>query len=379
MGNSKILVVEDHPASLKMLVKMLGKKYAVFPAASGLEAVSIASEEKPDLVLLDIEMPGMDGFQTFDILKAEIIDQAVPVIFLTAREDSQSREKGLAAGAVDYITKPYDSQELSIKVKNHLALYEARKEIEARNLVMAKEMEMASQLQNSLLPQHFPPNKNVNFSAVYRPVSTAGGDFYDVIELPDFRIGFAQVDVSGHGVSAAMIGAMFKMAFQSFARITPSPARLLSLLNDSLFQILPESDFLTVFYGIIDTRSHRLIFTNAGHPKPFLYHHDLDTIEELFVGGPLVGAFPNMDYEEMSLQLTTGDRILVFTDGVTEAEKVSSEDIFYGEERLQEVFFANRRGESSRVLPAIMDDLEEFRGDVTFRDDVSMMLISVSS
>jgi phosphoserine phosphatase RsbU/P len=378
MGSSKILVVEDHPASLKMLVKMLGKKYVVFPAASGQEAVCIARDEKPDLVLLDIEMPGMDGFQTFDILKNEIIEQAVPVIFLTAREDSQSREKGLAAGAVDYITKPYDSQELAIKVKNHLALYEARKEIEARNLIMAKEMEMASQLQNSLLPHDFPPNNTVNFSAVYRPVSTAGGDFYDVIELPDCRIGFAQVDVSGHGVSAAMIGAMFKMAFQSFARVTPSPAKLLSLLNDSLFQILPESDFLTVFYGIIDTRSRTLVFTNAGHPMPFLYRRSTGSIEELSAGGPLVGAFPNMDYDEMSLQLTWGDRILVFTDGVTEAEKVSSDDIFYGENRLRQVFLASCSRESSEILPAIMDDLEEFRSDPTFRDDVSMMLVSVT-
>lgn len=119
-----------------MLSKMLAKQYNVIPASSGDEAISRAKQENPDLVLLDIEMPGLDGFQTFDILKKEVLPPAVPVIFLTAREDSQSREKGLEAGAVDYITKPYDSQELAIKVKNHLALYEARKEIEKRNRIM---------------------------------------------------------------------------------------------------------------------------------------------------------------------------------------------------------------------------------------------------
>ncbi|MCX5862530.1 MAG: SpoIIE family protein phosphatase [Deltaproteobacteria bacterium] len=377
MSISKILVVEDHPASLKMLAKMLGKNYSVFSASSGQEATSIARKEKPDLVLLDIEMPGMDGFQTFDILKTEIIDQAVPVIFLTAREDSQSREKGLAAGAVDYITKPYDSQELAIKVKNHLALYEARKEIEARNRIMAKEMEMASQLQNSLLPHDFPTDERVNFFAVYRPVSKAGGDFYDVIELPDSKIGFAQVDVSGHGVSAAMIGAMFKMAFQSFARVTPSPAKLLALLNNALFQLLPDSDFLTVFYGIIDTNSLELIFTNAGHPRPFLYRNLECCVEELAVGGPLIGAFPNMAYDEENIQLAPGDGILVFTDGVTEAEKISSSDIFYGENRLSRVFLESCCLESSEILRVIMNDLEEFRGDTMFDDDVSMMLASV--
>ncbi|MFH0958421.1 MAG: response regulator, partial [Pseudomonadota bacterium] len=153
MNRSKVLVVEDHPMSRRILETMLTKNYNVISAASGQEAIEKAQEEPPDLVLLDIEMPGLNGFETLEILKSGIIQPAVPVIFLTALEDSKSRETGLEAGAVDYITKPYDRQELRIKVKNHLALYEARKEIEAKNRVMAREMEMASQLQRSLLPE----------------------------------------------------------------------------------------------------------------------------------------------------------------------------------------------------------------------------------
>ncbi len=377
MNRSNILVVEDHPASLKMLSKMLGKNYVVIPASSGQEAIAKAQEQMPDLVLLDIEMPGMDGFQTFDILKRQVIAQAVPVIFLTAREDSQSREKGLEAGAVDYITKPYDSQELAIKVKNHLALYEARKEIEARNRIMAREMEMASQLQNSLLPHEFPANVRVNFSVVYRPVTETGGDFYEVIELPDSKIGFAVVDVSGHGVSAAMIGAMFKMAFQSFAKVTHSPAKLLAILNDALYRVLPDSDFLTVFYGIINTESLELTFTNAGHPRPFLYRSLSRQIEELAEGGALLGAFPGMEYEEGVLKLTHGDRILVFTDGVTEASRLSADEDFYGEDRLNRIFVDGCSLPDSEVLPLILDDLEQFREGATFDDDITMILASV--
>lgn len=182
MIRSRVLVVEDHPLSRRILETMLAKSYDVISAASGQEAIDRAKLEPPDLVLLDIEMPGLNGFETLEILKSGIIDPAVPVIFLTALEDSKSRETGLEAGAVDYITKPYDKQELRIKVKNHLALYEARKEIEARNRIMAREMEMASQLQRSLLPEDFPKYEHVVFSALYKPVSPAGGDFYDVIE-----------------------------------------------------------------------------------------------------------------------------------------------------------------------------------------------------
>ncbi len=362
---------------MRMLSKMLARQYRVIPASSGDEAISWAKQESPDLVLLDIEMPGLDGFQTFDILKREVLPQAVPVIFLTAREDSQSREKGLELGAVDYITKPYDSQELAIKVKNHLALYEARKEIEKRNRIMAREMEMASQLQNSLLPHEFPKCDRVDFFVVYQPVSEAGGDFYDAVELPDGYLGFAQVDVSGHGVSAAMIGAMFKMAFQSFARSTLSPARLMAELNDSLVRILPDADFLTVFYGVLHRTGLELFFTNAGHPRPLVFRKQNQVLEELDVGGPLLGAFPGMYYEEGTVLLESGDRVLVFTDGVTEAAKLSDNDAFFGEERLRQVFVQSCELEPHLALPFIMKKLEEHREANTFDDDVTMILAVV--
>ncbi len=380
MTHSRVLVVEDHPLSRKMLESMLLKSYEVMSAESGMQAIEIAQNKKPDLVLLDIEMPGLDGFQTLEILKNGIIDQATPVIFLTAREDSQSREKGLEAGAVDYITKPYDKQELSIKVKNHLALYEARKEIEARNRVMAREMEMASQLQSSLLPQELPRLQKLSLSACYRPVSEAGGDFYDTIELPDNRIGFVQVDVSGHGVASAMVGAMFKMAFHSFARLTVSTAGLLKVINDEMYKVLPDSDFLTVFYGIINVDTLELTFTNAGHPKPLLFRSADRSIMELYEGGPLVGAFNGMEYDEEVVQLASGDSLLVFTDGVTESLKIdeaNSQNVYYGEERLAEVFRNIQGLQDDQAIALIMNDLETFRGSTAFDDDISLLMVSV--
>lgn len=380
MSHSRVLVVEDHPLSRKMLESMLLKSYEVMSAESGMQAIEIAQNKKPDLVLLDIEMPGLDGFQTLEILKNGIIDQATPVIFLTAREDSQSRETGLEAGAVDYITKPYDKQELSIKVKNHLALYEARKEIEARNRVMAREMEMASQLQNSLLPQELPQLQKLSLFACYKPVSEAGGDFYDVIELPDNRIGFVQVDVSGHGVASAMVGAMFKMAFHSFARLTVSTSGLLKVINDEMYKVLPDSDFLTVFYGIINIDTLELTFTNAGHPKPLLFRSADRSITELYEGGPLVGAFNGMEYDEETVQLASGDSLLVFTDGVTESlriDEANSQNVYYGEERLAEVFRNSQGLQDDQAIALIMNDLETFRGSTSFDDDISLLMVSV--
>ncbi len=377
MSRSIVLVVEDHPLSRRILETMLTKNYNVISAASGQEAIDKAKIEPPDLVLLDIEMPGLNGFETLEVLKAGIIEPAVPVIFLTALEDSKSRETGLEAGAVDYITKPYDKQELRIKVKNHLALYEARKEIEARNRIMVREMEMASQLQRSLLPEDFPNHEHLVFSALYKPVSPAGGDFYDVIELGPSKIGFAEVDVSGHGVASAMVGAMFKMAFQSFARTTDSPAELLRVINDQMFGVLPDSDFLTVFYGIIDLRTLEMVYSNAGHPRPFLFKSDLGEVRELGVGGPLVGALQGMDYEEGIVQLNTNDKIFVYTDGVTETSAGQEDqpfENFYGVERLKQTLVNNSNLTTHEILPVILDDLEKFHCSKTFEDDITMLL-----
>ncbi len=381
MSRSRVLVVEDHPLSRRILETMLTKSYDVISAASGHEAIEKARNQPPDLVLLDIEMPGLNGFKTLEILKSGIIDPAVPVIFLTALEDSKSRETGLVAGAVDYITKPYDKQELSIKVKNHLALYEARKEIEARNRVMAREMEMASQLQRSLLPEEFPKHEHVVFSALYKPVSPAGGDFYDVIQLGPSKIGFAEVDVSGHGVASAMVGAMFKMAFQSFASTTGSPAELLKVINDQMFGVLPDSDFLTVFYGIIDLETLEMTYTNAGHPRPFLFRYFPKDIEELGVGGPLVGALLGMEYEEGVVRLQTGDRVLVYTDGVTETsyglENTEDSGNFYGVDRLKKTFINSSSLNLQETLPVILDNLVEFHCSETFDDDITMLLMEI--
>ncbi|MDQ7785765.1 MAG: SpoIIE family protein phosphatase [Desulfomonilaceae bacterium] len=376
MKPSKVLVVEDHPISRKLLQTMLSKNYQAIAASSGPEAIDLSAKEKPDLILLDIDMPGMDGFQTLEILKREVIGPSVPVIFLTAREDTGSKEQGLEAGAVDYLTKPYDRHELSIKVKNHLALYEAGQEIEAKNRIMAREMEMASQLQSSLLPDHFPESDRLVFSVIYQPLSTAGGDFYDVVKLPDGRIAFAQVDVSGHGVASAMIGAMFKMAFQSLAALRVSPAGFLSTVNDHMFSVLPDSEFLTVFYGVIDPETLELVYTNAGHPMPYLHRRGADRIEQLSHGGPLIGAFPNMDYDEGRTELAGGDTILVFTDGVTETHSADMPDEFYGDERLQSIFLESLRKDPAEILPAILSDLEGFRGRAAFEDDITLLLIS---
>lgn len=377
MRDSKILVVEDHPTSRKLLMAMLRKDYTVEGAPDGDEALKLAAELKPDLVLLDVELPGMDGFATLARLREGVIDTTVPVLFLTARDDCDSRDKGLQAGAVDYLTKPYDRHELSIKVKNHLDLYHARREIESRNRIMAQELEMASQLQHSLLPQRFPKDDRISLAVAYIPTSSAGGDFYDVTEMDEALIGFVQVDVSGHGIRSAMIGAMFKMAFQMFAKEHRTPAELITRLNDQMVEVIPDSDFLTVFYGAIDVSSMRLTYTNAGHTRPFLFRAGANEVCELGQGGMIVGAFPSMDYEEGCETLGPGDKILLYTDGVTEAGNTRDVTATFGDERLKRLFLENVHRSGEEIVDLIVKDLREFQCGESLEDDISLLLVSI--
>jgi phosphoserine phosphatase RsbU/P len=375
---SRILVVDDFPTGRRLLAHKLKENYEVITAASGEEALELARRQEPDLILLDVEMPGLDGFGTLDLLRRGVIDKAVPVIFVTARHDKESCNRGLAAGAVDFLTKPYDREELLIKVTNHLALYQARKQLDRANRQMAEELVMASDLQRSLLPPEFPTHDRVSFAAVFIPASQASGDLYDVVTLPDGRIAFAQVDVAGHGVRSAMIGAMFKMGFQATSKTDFSPSRFLAQLNDDLAAVTPDTDYLTAFCGLIDADTLELAYSNAGHPRPFLYRHGLQDVLELREGGMMVGAYPGMDYDEGRQKLNPGDKILAYTDGVSEAphREIGVRQL-YGKARLRDVFVSYINKEPEILLQEILADVRDFQGTPTFNDDVSLLLISI--
>ena len=377
-SRSRILVVDDFPTGRRLLAHKLKENYEVTTAASGEEAIELARQQEPDLILLDVEMPGLDGFGTLERLRRGVIDKALPVIFVTARHDKESRNKGLAAGAVDFLTKPYDKEELLIKVTNHLALYEARKRLDHANKQMAEELKMASDLQGALLPSEFPAHDRVGFAAVFMPASQASGDLYDVVTLPDGKIAFAQVDVSGHGVRSAMIGAMFKMGFQANSKTDFSPCQFLAQLNDDLVAVTPDTDFLTAFCGLIDPNSLDLAYSNAGHPRPFLYKHSSQDVLELREGGMMVGAYPGLEYDEGRLQLCPGDRILAYTDGVSEApHRDNGVRQLYGKGRLGDVFVSNIGKKPHDLLQEIVADVRAFQGTPAFHDDVCLLLISV--
>jgi serine phosphatase RsbU (regulator of sigma subunit) len=247
------------------------------------------------------------------------------------------------------------------------------------NKRMAEELQMASELQLTLLPSELPQNEKLHISSVFLPASEASGDLYDISVMPDGKIAFVQVDVSGHGVRSAMIGAMFKMSFQTLSKKKYRPSEFLARLNDDMLEVTPDADYLTIFCGIIDTDNMEIVYSNAGHPRPFLYRDATKEILELREGGMMVGIYPGIDYDEGRQKLEPGDKILAYTDGITEARDPEKDlDQLYGKTRLMEIFLNNIHKNPDDVLREIVEDVQVFQGTLTCHDDLSLLLICLN-
>ena len=251
-----ILLVDDNPTNLQVLLQTLdGQGYNMLVAKSGETALDIARKTHPSVILLDIMMPGIDGFETCRRLKADATTRDAAVIFLSALDETADKVRGLELGAVDYITKPIQGDEVIARVNTHLTIRRLNVELKGRYDVIERELEIVADVQRGLLPAELPAIPGLSLAAFYATSRYAGGDYYDVIPLPDDRWGILMADVSGHGTRSAVVMAMYH----------------------------PE------------TRT--LHMARAGHEPPLLYRPGQPTAEELEVEGVLpLGLF---DYDEV--------------------------------------------------------------------------------
>jgi sigma-B regulation protein RsbU (phosphoserine phosphatase) len=236
----------------------------------------------------------------------------------------------------------------------------------------ASELQAAFDIQSSLLPRTVPQITGVEISCAWQPARTVSGDFFDVIVLSDTRIGFCLADVSGKGMSAALITANLQAIFRAFAPNEASPARLCQRLNDALCANLPAGRFVTLAYGILDRTQMKLTYELAGHNPPLLLRGS-EAIP-LTGTGPVLGLLPGAVFSDQTLQLQPGDRLLLSTDGVTEAFNPADEE--FGEERMIDA--ARRSGTSAHAMRVgIMREVTVFAQD-HFHDDASVMVVAVA-
>jgi len=325
--------VDDTPANLQVLAGMLKDRgYKVRPVPGGKLALLAARRDPPDLILLDINMPEMNGYEVCEHLKADETLQGIPVIFISALTEQLDKVKAFAFGGVDYITKPFQMEELHARVETHLKLRRLQIELEeySRHLELARErlridLELARGVQRGFLPPRLPEVPGYEFFAHYESAHEVGGDYYDFIPLPRQRVAVLLGDVAGKGVVAALLMAKLSADARFCMLAEPDPATAVTRLNALMNQSGIADRFVTLVAAVLDPGSHTVTLVNAGHPPPLIYHRATRTVAEAIsneaAGFPL-GVLDGFEYASCQVSLEPGDSILAFTDGVTEAMDV---------------------------------------------------------
>ena len=378
-ATESILLVDDNPTNLQVLFQTLeniGCKLLI--AKNGEIALSIAGKALPDLILLDIMMPGIDGYEVCRQLKANPVTSDIPVIFLSALGDTEDKVKGLQLGAVDYVTKPFQPDEVIARVNTHLTIHRLKREVESQKDQLEHELEVVSEVQRKLLPKQLPKIEGFKLGVHYETSRYAGGDYYDIIDLSDNRYGFLIADAEGHSAPAAVLMAMTCALFRSYPGSADDPAAVMHYLNEHLCKVADPS-FMTALYIYFDANEQTMQISRAGHPLPMVYRNSDQNAVELDCPGvyPL-GIEPyEIQIPVTEVKLQPGDRFLVYTDGLT--ERFDPKGGTYGEERLLQTLATDSSHDPQGIIAAIMVDVEQFADGLPPDDDQALLLGIVQS
>jgi len=378
-----ILVVDDDSNNRKLLSVILKKAgYRVVEAVDGQDTLDKVHTVSADLVLLDIMMPRMDGYEACQLLQEDPRTRDIPVIFLSAKTETRDKIKGLEAGGADYVTKPFDRGEVLARVRSQLRIRNLTREVRRKQEYLDADLEAAAGIQKSLLPGRVPGDGVLEVSWKFQPCDMIGGDIFNFFRLDEWHYGFYILDVSGHGVPSALVAVSASQMLQPHMNtlVKRDPASGID------FEVIPPSEVLqaldreypmerfdkyfTLVYVLIDTKTSRLTYSNAGHPYPLLFDRD-GNVRKLEKGGPIIGLGGILPFEEGEVFLNPGDRLFLYTDGVLEYERVPGD--FYGEDRFKEVIENSRKVPLDTVVERVMEDLAAFGEGAKSGDDITLL------
>jgi sigma-B regulation protein RsbU (phosphoserine phosphatase) len=325
-----ILVVDDTPANLTLMTGLLQDDYQVRAATSGEKALKIAcSDNPPDLILLDIMMPEMDGHEVCRRLKADEKTCDIPIIFLTAMSEAEDEEKGLKLGAVDYITKPVSPPIALARIYTHITMHRQKKALILSQQMLAAEINEAADYILSALPAEL--NGDIVTRWKHIPSTALGGDAFGYHWVDDEHLAIYLLDVCGHGVGSALmsVSAINALRSQSLKSADfKQPASVMAAINNAFLMEDHNNKFFTMWYGVYNRLQHTLTYASAAHPPAFIRTGDTtDKTEllELTTGNLAIGYMQDMVFKEASLELKQFNQLTVYSDGVYEIEKSNGE------------------------------------------------------
>ena len=385
MAAIKILSVDDE-APLELLMrqyfrrKIRSGEYEFFFAHNGLEALSILYNN-PDIeiILSDINMPEMDGLTLLTKVN-EMRNPALRVIMVSAYGDMKNIREAMNNGAFDFATKPIDMDDLSLTIEKAIAqisyVHESQKE-HAQLETLKNDLTTARDIQQYILPRVFPPfpevSDRVDIYALMGAAKDIGGDFYDFFRNDGDHIALVIADVCGKGIPAALFMAVSRTIIRSKGLLGYSAAACMTDSNHLLAAYSVDNMFVTVFYAIYNTKTGLVNYCNAGHNPPHLLRQDGTVVELPLSKNTILGICDGFEYQENTLQLEQGDTLVMFTDGVTEAEDVEYNE--FGNERLDNILRQHTNSSSQQIVEAVKDGIKEFVGNAEQSDDITMLVI----
>ena len=376
LSDCRVLIVDDDKTNLDILVEGLKADHKLSLALDGETALQIAVRTPPDLVLLDIMMPGLDGYEVCRRLRGMPETAEVPIMFLSSLEEVQNKMRGFEAGANDYLTKPFEMLEVKARVRSLLKAKAYNDEVKEQ---IAGELRIARDIQMGILPHDLSGMEQaygVEFGALLEPAREVGGDLYGVCAAAKDRMVIFLGDVSGKGIPASMFMVRAISLARLLAREIVEPERIIARLNDELAVDNPSCMFVTFQCAVFEPGSGRITMANAGHCRPVLLRTAEPPRWAIRDLGTALGFEPGLEFGRTELTLRSGDALVFYTDGVSEAFNPQEE--YYGNERL----LADAGTFAGRSAAAITDGLfrkvRAFANGAPQSDDIAILTLRVN-
>ena len=373
LSECRILIVDDVKANVDALVEALRGEHKLSVALDGESALRAVEKNPPDLVLLDIVMPGIDGYEVCRRLRAAAATRELPIMFLSSLEDVQNKARGFELGGNDYLTKPFEILEVKARVRS---LLKAKAYADAIKEAMERDLSIAREIQMGILPSDLSPctsGTGLDIHAVIEPAKHVGGDLFEVLRAGDNQVVVVIGDVMGKGIPASLFMAVTVTLLRTLARQCQEPAEILAHLNNELEAQNPRKMFVTMACLVFDLATGHVTGANAGHNPLVLVPASGQPRFVFPASGMFLGSFPDRTYQAETLALNPGDTLVLYTDGVTEAENPTDDQ--FESERLLQCFSGGAERGAEQAVAKLLSDVHTFAAGAPQSDDITILAV----
>ena len=389
----KVLIVDDDEDDFIIardtFAEIKGQRFSLTWKSDYGSALEAALKDSFDICFFDYNLGAKNGLELLQEAKEN--GCKTPIILLTGQGDREIDMEAMRRGAADYLVKgKYDANLIERSIRYAIAqtkmlnaLKDSENHLKATNESLQKtmelissEMNMASQLQRSMLPNNLGNIKGVRLAAQYIPCESIGGDLYDLIEIDEDNVAVLILDVMGHGVPSALVTALAKFAFSRNIKKGRRPKEVMTRVNREIRDTLTSEFYLTAFLGILDKSKKEFVYTRAGHPLPMLVRKNATAVELLTSAGMPIALIEDINFDEQKVALASGDKIFMYTDGIVESQNTQKQ--IFGKVRLETALLQNRDKPLNEILAAVESEQKAFSGPQPRNDDITMMLIEIN-